>query len=273
MVYIYALDKSSMIKSYPTYTQSVLLLLIWLLCTLLSVLLVIPFFSVESGIGLSLMYTISMLLTVIAGLFLRGYWRFETSSFPVVVILISIISILSWHIVLEPLQYMIPISETVLRMFKDMQNQPYTFFFMVVVAAPIFEEALFRGIILDGFLKNYKPWHGIFVSAFLFALIHGNLTQGISAFALGVLFGWIYWKTNSIIPCILLHFINNLIAFVGTSISAEEDFNKSLRESMSNDTAYGILYVFSIAIAIGSVWVIHEKYFLKLASTQDATQG
>lgn len=262
-----------MIKSYPTYAQSVLLLLIWLLFTLLSVLLVIPFFSVESGIGLSLMYTISMLLTVIAGLFLRGYWRFETSSFPVVVILISVFSILSWHIVLEPLQYMMPISEDVLKIFKDLRNQPYTFFFMVVVAAPIFEEALFRGIILDGFLKNYKPWQGILVSAFLFALIHGNLAQGIGAFALGVLFGWIYWKTNSIIPCILLHFINNLIAFVGTLTEAEEDLNKSLRESMGNDTVYGILYVFSIAIAIGSVWVIHEKYFSKLSLTRDGSQS
>lgn len=252
-------------KSYPTYTQSLVLLLIWLLCTVVSILLVIPFISMESGMGLFLMYTISMVLTVTAGFFLRGYWQLETNSFPIPIIIISIFSILSWQVVLEPLRNIMPLSESVLKVFKSMLSRPIIFFAMVVVAAPILEEILFRGIILDGYLKRYKPWHGILISAFLFALIHGNLAQGVGAFMLGILFGWIYWKTNSIIPCIILHFINNLIAFIGGITEAEEDFNKSLRESMNNDTAFGVLYMVSIIIAIGSVWLLHKKYLSKMS--------
>jgi membrane protease YdiL (CAAX protease family) len=260
-------------KAYPTYKQALSLLLIWLGCIAICALPVILHVSIDNAIGLSILYTLPMILTVAIGLSLRRNWRFKTSSFPVTLIFISLLSVLSCHIILEPLQSIGPISEALLKLFRNIHDQPYAFFFMAVVAAPLLEEALFRGIILDGFLKNYKPWHAIFASALLFAVIHGNLTQGIGAFVLGILFGWIYWNTNSIIPCILLHFINNLIAFVANLSSAEEDFNMSLRESMSDDIAYGSLYVFSILIAVGSVYVIQKKYFSKMRSTRVMRQN
>ncbi|MDR2126687.1 MAG: CPBP family intramembrane metalloprotease [Prevotellaceae bacterium] len=81
-----------------------------------------------------------------------------------------------------------------------------------VVAAPIFEEIICRGIICEGLIKNISPRAGILWSAFIFALIHLNPWQGISAFAIGCFLGWIYWKAHSILPCIFIHFINNGLA-------------------------------------------------------------
>ena len=260
-------------KAYPTYKQALSLLLIWLVCIAVCALPVILHFSIDNAIGLAILYTLSMTLTVVIGLSIRKNWRLEISSFPVIIIFIAILSVLSCHIILEPLQTIIPISETLLKLFRNIHDQPYAFFFMAVMAAPLLEEILFRGIILDGFLKNYKPWHAIIASALVFALIHGNLTQGIGAFALGILFGWIYWNTNSIIPCILLHLINNLIAFVGNLASTEKDINQSLREAISNDIVYGLLYVFSILTAAGSVYVIQKKYFSKIQSTKVMQQN
>jgi hypothetical protein len=120
---------------------------------------------------------------------------------------------------------------------------------------------LFRGIILDGFLKNYKPTHAILASALLFALLHGNLAQGIGAFMSGILLGWVYWKTKSIMPCIVLHLLNNSVAFIGTQFIAIEDLNKSTQDLIGNDIMYTTIYVSAICIAAGSLWILHEKIF------------
>src|SRR5690606_36763881 len=78
-----------------------------------------------------------------------------------------------------------------------------------VIAAPVLEEILMRGIILDGFLKRYNPAKSIIWSALIFAVFHLNLWQGVSAFTFGLLAGWLYWKTRSLSLCILLHAIGN----------------------------------------------------------------
>ncbi|MCP4213906.1 MAG: CPBP family intramembrane metalloprotease [bacterium] len=83
---------------------------------------------------------------------------------------------------------------------------------IMVVAAPLLEEFIFRGVVLDGFLKRYSRDKAILLSSLLFGLAHLNPWQFIMAFALGLLSGWFYWKTRSIIPSILMHAIANSFA-------------------------------------------------------------
>ena len=81
----------------------------------------------------------------------------------------------------------------------------------VVLLGPITEELIFRG----AFMKclNFAGRNfAIFFSAFLFALFHGNIMQGIIAFLLGIFFGYLDMKTGSLIPSVILHITNNLIA-------------------------------------------------------------
>lgn len=258
-------------QAYPTYKQSLILLFIWLLCTIVTVMVCIPIMNLDDGIGLSLMYTISMCLTVAAGFSIRGNWKLEFGQLPLTAIFISAFTILSLQFVLEPLQSLVPPSDMVLKIFKGLQSHPVSFFFMVVVAAPVLEEILFRGIILDGYLKNYNPINSILISALLFGLIHGNLAQGIGAFALGALFGWIYWKTKSISACIILHAINNLLAYVSVIYSTEEDIDRTMRTWINNDSLYWIFYLFSIAVAIGSAWILHQQNFCKRDSDSESS--
>lgn len=82
----------------------------------------------------------------------------------------------------------------------------------VVVAAPVLEEIICRGIICEGLIKNISPRAGILWAALIFAVIHLNPWQGFSAFVIGCFLGWIYWKTRSVIPCIFIHFVNNGLA-------------------------------------------------------------
>lgn len=84
--------------------------------------------------------------------------------------------------------------------------------FGALILAPILEEIIFRGIILRGLLTKYTPKFSIIISALIFGMVHGKPLQIWGALLLGLLFGWIYYKTKSLGTTILLHFFANLIA-------------------------------------------------------------
>lgn len=85
---------------------------------------------------------------------------------------------------------------------------------MVSIFAPLFEEIIFRKILMDEFLEKYKPIVAILLSAFLFGAIHFNVWQAIPAFLYGLLFGWIYFKFRNVIITIVLHSLNNTISII-----------------------------------------------------------
>ena len=102
-------------------------------------------------------------------------------------------------------------------LFEQMLDNHYGFwgaFVKVAVIAPIVEEALFRGIIMYGLMRNYKPAYAIFVSALLFSVFHLNPWQMTYTFFLGLFLGWLMVKTRSLPLVILGHSINNLIVLL-----------------------------------------------------------
>lgn len=81
----------------------------------------------------------------------------------------------------------------------------------VCILAPILEETLFRGMIL----QKLRPWGETFAvgaSALLFAVFHMNLIQGIAAFFMGLVLGLIAVRSESVLPCIFVHFLNNTLS-------------------------------------------------------------
>lgn len=78
------------------------------------------------------------------------------------------------------------------------------------VIAPIGEELFFRGVIM-GYAKRYMPPAiAILFQGVLFGLYHGNIVQGIYACILGCLLGYVAYKSESLIPGMILHFSINL---------------------------------------------------------------
>lgn len=81
--------------------------------------------------------------------------------------------------------------------------------------APLLEEILFRGIIQKGMINGgMKPSKAIFISAFIFGVFHMNPWQLAGAFLLGLILGWVYYKTQSLLMPILLHAFNNFISSI-----------------------------------------------------------
>lgn len=93
-------------------------------------------------------------------------------------------------------------------------------FLSVAVVAPLCEELIFRGVFLRGFLENYRAWTAILLSSLLFAVVHLNPWQGVSAFGLGMLLSWFVVRTGSLVPAIAGHVMNNAVAVVGLRLSA-----------------------------------------------------
>ncbi len=80
---------------------------------------------------------------------------------------------------------------------------------------PIIEEIGFRGLILGGLLKmRCRPWIAILISALVFASLHGFGAIFVTAVLFGILVGWLYWRTGSIIPGIIIHIVNNSLTAI-----------------------------------------------------------
>ena len=80
---------------------------------------------------------------------------------------------------------------------------------MIAVLPAIVEELLFRGLFLSSFLKHTKPSIAIIATSFMFAAMHFSLLKLFTTFILGCTFGYVAYKSKSILPAIFLHFVNN----------------------------------------------------------------
>lgn len=78
----------------------------------------------------------------------------------------------------------------------------------LAVTPAIFEELFFRKAIID-FSSKFSKKFALIFSALLFGIIHMNLSQGLFAFIIGIIFGIIYLYTNDVKLTMIIHFINN----------------------------------------------------------------
>ena len=86
-------------------------------------------------------------------------------------------------------------------------------FVMTVIIAPVIEEIYFRGLMLPAVTKRFGWGMGVIISSSLFAVLHMQANVMVYTFILGVFLCFMYIRLKSIIPGILLHAINNSIAF------------------------------------------------------------
>ena len=109
------------------------------------------------------------------------------------------------------LQRVLPVPEWFAKFFAEGGPE---LLFMLVVLAPVLEELFFRGLMLRGFLSRYGAARAILGSALLFAVAHFNPWQFAAAFCAGLLFGWWFLRTRSLLPCMLGHAVHNGLPFL-----------------------------------------------------------
>ncbi|WP_295614424.1 CPBP family intramembrane glutamic endopeptidase [uncultured Methanobrevibacter sp.] len=120
---------------------------------------------------------------------------------------------------------------------------------IISIIAPIFEELFFRKLLIDRTIK-YGATLSILLSAFIFALFHGNLNQFFYAFLLGAFFAYVYTKTGKIIYTIILHAFVNFYGSVASTFFnlAKENIVHGITMANIGDITIIILYLTTLVI-------------------------
>ncbi|MBB6093683.1 hypothetical protein HNQ60_002564 [Povalibacter uvarum] len=146
--------------------------------------------------------------------------------------------------------WLFPMSPDEQAMFAEMMAPGFIPVLFACVAAPLLEEMLFRGVILRSFLRQYSRTKAILCSSLVFGIAHLNVYQLASAFAIGIVAGWLYERCRSLWPCILLHAAYN--AFVTAS------YIRAVEGEIINSTSYtAIAFVAAIAAGLFLLRVLH----------------
>ena len=129
----------------------------------------------------------------------------------------------------------------------------------IAIMAPLVEELLFRGAIQGHLLrKGMKPVYAILIASAVFGIVHMNPIQIPFAFAIGMIFGWLYYRTGSVVPGIIGHFINNSIACIQMAVMTKEEFNTKPIEWLGEGPTYA-LFAISLAITIGMFLYLKKR--------------
>jgi len=138
---------------------------------------------------------------------------FPFSRFRLILFLPLLVAVVGLGIVSSEVdnltRFVLPMPPFVARLFVRLVSGGALSLFVLAVVAPVTEEMVFRGFLLGGLLRCYSPRKAILISAALFMVFHLNPYQFFSTFAVGLLLGWVFWKTRSVWPCVLLHAANN----------------------------------------------------------------
>jgi sodium transport system permease protein len=93
--------------------------------------------------------------------------------------------------------------------------------FVVALTPAVCEELFFRGIVLSG-LRPFGKWPAILISAALFGVAHASVYRLLPTFLLGILFGYLVWRSGSILTSIVAHALNNgLLVTIGRELPME----------------------------------------------------
>ncbi len=137
--------------------------------------------------------------------------------------------------------------------FMELSDEPLAVVAMAVLA-PIVEEMMFRGAI-QGYLMRRcsNAWTGIIITAIIFGAIHMNPQQVVYATLLGIIFGWIYYRTRSLLPVIVGHVLNNSIAVASMKIWGTEDIEKITADDKMIMVPFILIIVAALVPLVASI--------------------
>lgn len=230
----------------------------------------------DDSLGTFVAYIFSFGITIAFALWLNMRQRgkgslslkFRSGKTSPSLILWGLILVFAVSTILEPLLALFP--DEFMKVLDNAVGSGIWAVITTVVCAPILEEILFRGIIQQSCTREYGAVRGVIAGAAIFGIVHVIPQQVVNAFFVGIILGYIYIKTRSLTPVIIIHALNNAIAFLFMRVfrpDGEEKFS-DLRDMIGNDTFYWILYaLLAVVVVIAGVHV-----FRYLSSAKNGEQ-
>ncbi len=171
------------------------------------------------------------------------------------VLLVSMVFVFAAMYVLNLLIEQAGIPNTMEDTFIAMSRNPFGFL-SIALLAPILEEMLFRGAVEGRLLRMCRnPWVAIVVSSLIFGVAHMNPAQIPFAFLLGMMFGWLYYRTGSLLPGIMGHVLNNSVAAVNMILYGDIPLEEQVQ-----DEAMMWLWaaIATVAFVLAALW-LHRR--------------
>jgi len=125
-------------------------------------------------------------------------------------------------------------------------------FFALVIAAPITEELIYRNMAIANMRSRMPAVGAVFVSSIVFGFFHGNLVWMLYAGGLGLLFGFLYVKSESIYVSLVVHTVFNLIGFVYSVLS---NFANESMVSVINVVSFCLILISLVGAPLVFLWV------------------
>lgn len=175
------------------------------------------------------------------------------------VVLLSLGTLIPSTWMIEQLEIDVP--SGVERMLMALLGSPWGYL-VVGVLTPIAEEMVFRGAILRTLRKSLQqttPWIPIALSALIFGLAHGNFAQFPHAFLMGLLLGWMYVRTNSIIPGVVFHWINNSSVFILYNVLPQTANLRLVEIFGGSQRAVWLSLLFSLCIFLPALFQLQRR--------------
>ena len=219
----------------------------------------------NDGMALAIITAASSVVTILVFMLLRWspfsrtYLRSRPWGVLFWVFVLTFGTVIPSEWLLEQLDMEMP--ESVQHMFEQIMSTPVGYV-AIGLLAPLAEEMVFRGAILRVLLKVFdRRWHWlpIVISAVLFGAVHGNMAQFLHAMLLGLLLGWLYYRTDSIVPGVVLHWVNNSIAYVIFNLLPQATEGKLIDLFAGNQRAVWMALGFSLCILLPSLFQLNER--------------
>ena len=177
--------------------------------------------------GGSLFIIIPLLYSYILKYNIRQLFRFN--SVPGRVIVLSLFVGIGLSVVGDELDRLInmviPIPDWMLEQMRPLRAENNTDWFLImlgaVLVASIAEEGLFRGFFQVTLERKGDATRAVLLSSITWTLIHMNPYWAIQIFVTGVVIGYLAWRTDSLLPAIIVHAFNNLLAVLALNIFEE----------------------------------------------------
>lgn len=184
---------------------------------------------------------------------LRGgtnMFRFSIRWYNASLVLLGLVLTVAAGVVMEPVLKLFP--ERYFEALDTAVGRGGWAILMLVLLAPVFEETLFRGLVLEPARRKWGASAAVFISALLFGLVHYPiLPQMVNAFVMGVMLGYIYVLSCSLMPVIIIHAANNALAFLSLELTGTQ--NSDTRMLIGNDTVYWVVYAVCVVVFAGSL--------------------
>jgi hypothetical protein len=165
----------------------------------------------------------------------------------------------AFNIITEPLYSWMGMPDFMVKLLEQISDNGVAGFITISIFAPFFEEIFCRGIILRGLLKTMSPAKAILWSAFMFGVMHMNPWQAVPAILVGILMGWLYYKTGSLLLTMFVHFVNNTTSFVVMKAFPDLPFDSTIRDIIPGKY-YILIYLLALIYAVLTIFILNKYY-------------